>query len=462
MAARAARARGAAAPAARLRQSRRQRLRGAAAARRVSAPPATCARRRGSVARRGDVARFPVLVARDAISRGDSRRARRAAGHRHRRGPVGRAAGRARAPAQWRELARSGTSHLMAISGMHIGMFALVAGWLTARVQRLRQRRGALGTARDAAVVAGSLAALGYASLAGWSVPTQRTAIMIAIVALALRCATPRRVRRRAGGRLRSPCWRSSRWRRCSVGFWLSFGAVAAILLVTSGQLARPGMARGYAQSQWAVTAGLVPVLVGSFGTVSLVSVGVNFLAIPLYTLVIVPAVLLATALCCSPRPGRVPLALGGVAWLIEATWPLIAVPAAWPWATWGVAGLGALGWAMLVAGAVAALAPVAGAGAGGGAAARGRRLRLARAGARVGRRTLRHARRGAGARRGRRDAPPRAGVRRGAVVPQRQRHGRPRGRALPASPRPAPRRCCWWSATTTSTMPAASLPWRD
>jgi competence protein ComEC len=142
------------------------------------------------------------------------------------------------------------------------------------------------------------------------------------------------------------------------VGFWLSFGAVAAILLVTSGQLARPGMARGYAQSQWAVTAGLVPVLVGSFGTVSLVSVGVNFLAIPLYTLVVVPAVLLATAvLLAAPGPGA--LALGGVAWLIEVTWPLIAEPAAWPWATWGVAGLGALGWAMLVTGALAALAPL-------------------------------------------------------------------------------------------------------
>jgi competence protein ComEC len=303
-----------------------------------------------------DVARFPVLVARDAISE----TIRATLGERPATGIVaGLSVGLqdALTTAQWRELARSGTSHLMAISGMHIGMFALVAGWVVARIQRLRQRRGALGTARDAAVVAGSLAALAYASLAGWSVPTQRTAIMIAIVALALRA------RRRVGSADALAAGAIAvlaiePLAPLSVGFWLSFGAVASILLVTSGQLARPGVARGYAQSQWAVTAGLVPVLVGSFGTVSLVSVGVNFLAIPLYTLVVVPAVLLATALVlAAPAAGGV--ALAGVAWLIEATWPLIAVPAAWPWATWGVAGLGPLGWAVLVAGAVAALAPL-------------------------------------------------------------------------------------------------------
>jgi competence protein ComEC len=141
-------------------------------------------------------------------------------------------------------------------------------------------------------------------------------------------------------------------------GFWLSFGAVAAILLVVSGQLAPPGAARGYLQSQWAVSAGLVPVLVGSFGTVSLVGIVVNAAAIPLYTLVIVPAVLLATALLLA-APAAGGWALQGVAWLIEATWPLIAVPAAWPWATWGVAGLGPLAWCALVAGACAALAPL-------------------------------------------------------------------------------------------------------
>lgn len=316
------------------------------------------ARRNGREAR--DVLRAPILVARDGIARS----IRDALGDRPAAGIVaGLSVGLqdALSSEQWRQLARSGTSHLMAISGMHIGMFALVAAWVAARLQWWRQRRGAGGTARDAAVLAGSLAALAYGALAGWSVPTQRTVIMIAIVAWALRAR-----RRIAAGDalalgaiavlLLDPL------APLAPGFWLSFGAVAAILLVSVGRVARGGILRSYAQAQWAVTAGLLPVLAASFGAVSLVSIGVNLVAIPLYTLLIVPLVLLATALLLT-LPSLGATVMAAVAWLIERTWPLIAVPAQWPWATWSVAGLEPWAWLVLCAGAAAALAPLPGAG---------------------------------------------------------------------------------------------------
>jgi len=303
-----------------------------------------------------DVMRAPVLVARDEIALG----IRAALGERPATGIVaGLSVGLqdALSTEQWRQLARTGTSHLMAISGMHIGMFAIVAAWAAARLQKGRQRRGARGTARDAAVVAGSCAALAYGALAGWSVPTQRTAIMIAIVAFALH------VRRRIGagdalalGAIAVLALEPLA--PLAVGFWLSFGAVAAILLVTGGQLTQAGVLRGYAQAQWAVTAGLVPVLAASFGAVSIVSVVVNLLAIPLYTLVVVPLVLIGTALLMAwPAAGAQVLA--GTAWLIEVTWPLIAVPAQWSWSTWGIAGLEPWAWFALCVGAAAALAPL-------------------------------------------------------------------------------------------------------
>lgn len=309
---------------------------------------------------RRDVARYPVLVARDEIAAA----IRDALGERPAAGIVaGLSVGLqdALSQEQWRELARSGTSHLMAISGMHVGMFAVVAAWVAARVQRWRQRRGALGTARDAAVAAGSAAALAYGALAGWSVPTQRTAVMIAIVAAALWA------RRRVGaadalalGGIAVLALEPLA--PLAVGFWLSFGAVAAILFVAGGRIEQGGLLQGYARAQWAVTAGLVPVLVGSFGSVSLVSVAVNMVAIPLYTLLIVPAVLAGTALLLAvPEAGA--RALQGVAWLIESTWPLIAVPASWSWATWGVAGLTPALWLALLAGACVALAPLPAAG---------------------------------------------------------------------------------------------------
>jgi competence protein ComEC len=307
-----------------------------------------------------DVLRAPVLVARDAIAG----RIRAALGERPATGIIaGLSVGLqdALSAEQWRQLARSGTSHLMAISGMHIGVFAVMAAWLASRLQRWRQRRGARGAARDAAVLAGSLAALAYGALAGWSVPTQRTVIMIGIVAWALRG------RRRVAAAdalalgaiavlLLDPL------APLAAGFWLSFGAVAAILLVAGGRRARTGVVADFARTQWAVTAGLVPVLAASFGAVSIVSAGVNIVAIPLYTLVVVPLVLVGTALLVV-LPATGTATLQGVAWLIERTWPLIAVPAQWSWAAWGVAGLEPWAWLALSAGAAAALAPLPAAG---------------------------------------------------------------------------------------------------
>jgi competence protein ComEC len=306
-----------------------------------------------------DVARAPVLVLRDRIAAA----LRGALGARPATGIVaGLSVGLqdALSREQWRDLSRSGTSHLMAISGMHIGMFALVAAWIAARVQRWRQRRGARGTARDAAVLCGSAAALAYGGLAGWSVPTQRTVIMIAIVAAALLA----RRRIAAGDALALGAMAVlvlDPLAPLAVGFWLSFCAVGAILFVTLGQLAPASALRGYLQAQWAVTAGLVPVLVGSFGNLSLVAVAVNLVAIPLYTLLIVPAVLVATALLVVPPLGAAALAV--VAWVIETTWPLIAVPASWSWAVWSVAGLAPWAWVALVVGAASALLPLPAAG---------------------------------------------------------------------------------------------------
>jgi competence protein ComEC len=305
---------------------------------------------------RGDVVRRPVLVARGRVHEA----IRAVLGERPAAGiAAGLAVGLqdALSREQWRELARSGTSHLMAISGMHIGMLAAVAAWLAARVQRWRQRRGARGTTRDAAVLAAAVTAVGYALLAGWSVPARRTAIMIGLLALALRS------RRRVGGAQALAAGALTvlaldPLAPLAVGFWLSFGAVAVILLATTGEVSRQGTVREFGRVQLAVSVGLVPMLVGGFGQISLVAPLVNLVAIPLYTLVVVPSVLLASACAViAPEPGA--LALRGVAWLIESTWPVVAVPAHWPYACWGVAALPIAGWVTLVGGAIAAVAPL-------------------------------------------------------------------------------------------------------
>jgi competence protein ComEC len=258
---------------------------------------------------------------------------------------------------QWQVLARSGTSHLMAISGLHIAMVGAVFAWLGAALQRLRQRCGATRPQRDAAVVAGLLASLGYSLLAGWSVPTQRTMVMIACGAIALL------LRRRVGvadglGLCVVAVLLLDPLAPLAPGFWLSFGAVAVILYGATGHVRSPGWLRSYLHVQWVITLGLLPVLTGSFGAVSLVSAVVNLYAIPLYTLMIVPAVLVSCAVALvSSEAGR--LLLDWTGRLIEFSWPLLEVPAAWPLATWSMPALEPAAWVALVAGTLAAISPL-------------------------------------------------------------------------------------------------------
>ncbi len=258
---------------------------------------------------------------------------------------------------QWLQLSRSGTSHLMAISGLHIAMVAAVFAWLGGRVQRLRQRRGATGATRDASVVAAAIAAFGYSLLAGWSVPTQRTMVMIACGAAALL------LRRRIGvadglGFCVVGVLLLDPLAPLAAGFWLSFGAVAVILYGATGHVRPPGFVRSYLLVQVVVTLGLVPVLAGSFGSVSLVSALVNLYAIPLYTLLVVPAVLVSCAVAMIAA-GTGTVLLGWTGRLIESTWPLIEVPASWPLATWSVAGPDGIAWFALILGTLAALSPL-------------------------------------------------------------------------------------------------------
>lgn len=195
---------------------------------------------------------------------------------------------------QWQIFTRTGVNHLMSISGLHVTM---VSGLIFALVYWLwrRSRRLALWLpARKAAVIAGLVAALGYALLAGFAVPAQRTVYMLAVVALALWL-----------GRFTSATsvltWALlavvvlDPWAVLSPGFWLSFGAIAMIMLVSAGRIGRTHWLTGWARVQWAITLGLIPLLLAMFQQVSLISPVANAIAIPLVSLVVVPLTLLAT-----------------------------------------------------------------------------------------------------------------------------------------------------------------------
>lgn len=197
---------------------------------------------------------------------------------------------------QWETFRRTATGHLVAISGLHVSLVALAFGGLAGWLWRCVPRLVVCVPARTVAVLCGLAAAAGYALLAGLGLPTQRALIMLTVAALAL-----------AGGRQAEPTrilalavlcvLMADPWAVLSPGFWLSFGAVAVIVLVAAGRLVPERGLRAAVRVQVAITLLLAPLLWALFGAFSLVSPLANALAIPLVSFVIAPLVLLAVLL---------------------------------------------------------------------------------------------------------------------------------------------------------------------
>ncbi|HEY8539291.1 MAG TPA: DNA internalization-related competence protein ComEC/Rec2 [Steroidobacteraceae bacterium] len=257
---------------------------------------------------------------------------------------------------QWRVFNATGTSHLMAISGLHVSMVAALAAVLGGAIVRLPRMQRYRMTAIHGQAVAGIGAALGYSLLAGMSVPTQRTLAMICIYFLA-RWSRRHVSLGNALGLALIAVLLIDPFAVLSVGTWLSFGAVAVIVLATGGRMRKDGVFANFARVQWAATAGLLPIVVMAFGGLSLISPIANAIAIPLFTLVVVPLTLIGTATACAvPEVGSV--LLGGAAKLLEWAWPFLSWLAARPLAMWYFPDLPLLQAALLASGALLLVLP--------------------------------------------------------------------------------------------------------
>lgn len=234
---------------------------------------------------------------------------------------------------QWRVFTETGTTHLMAISGLHISMIAAIAAWLGGAIVRWPGAQARGWCAARGQAIAGSFAAVGYALMAGLSIPTQRTAMMLCLVFAARWWRRDLRAGHGLGLALVAILLVDP-FAPLAVGAWLSFGAVAIIVLALSGRLQRLRPAWSFARVQLAMTVGLMPLLLMSFGSVSLVSPFANTIAVPLFTVVLVPLVLLG-ALCATLSPTLAALPLGLASDVLALLWTALERLAAHPLALW-------------------------------------------------------------------------------------------------------------------------------
>ena len=244
----------------------------------------------------------------------------------------------------WDVFRATGVAHLMAISGLHITMFA----WVTLALMGVLWRRSASlclwMPAPTAALLGGVLLATAYAVFSGWGVPAQRTVLMLWVVSVlrvwGIRWPWPHLWLLACVAVLLLDPW--AMWQ---AGFWLSFVAVGVLFASNSGATRADGTrARARIVSmfreQWTITLALTPLTLLLFGQVSLVALAANALAIPWVTLVITP--LAMAGVLFPPLWGLASLAMEGMssylAFLAALPFATVSVAQAPLWA--GAAGL--------------------------------------------------------------------------------------------------------------------------
>jgi competence protein ComEC len=240
--------------------------------------------------------------------------------------------------AWWTIFNQTGVGHLMSISGLHITLFAaltLGALRLLFRVKRVFAVLLCLRIAPSTfSWLLAVMAAFSYSLISGWGIPAQRTCWMLAAAAWGLSCGRSKRMSKvlALGAALVTVL---DPWAPMAAGFWLSFGAVAALVWCGARDDSRPQpWYRSALRTQSAATLSLAPLGAMFFGSFSMVGPLANAFAIPFVSSLLTPYVLITSLL--------------STLWSAAAGWVL--VPAVWStrWMLIALESLANLPWSTL------------------------------------------------------------------------------------------------------------------
>ena len=246
---------------------------------------------------------------------------------------------------------KTGIAHLMAISGLHISLAAMVA-WCLLRLMQFTLPVGRIGYRGP--LIASLLAALGYVWLAGAQPPAVRALLALTLWTLI---------------RLRGICctsWQIWLWCVCLIllsdplavlsdSFWLSVLAVAALIFWFEWAALPSRFSAGWywAPLRWlhiqlGMTLLLMPMQFGLFHGVTWTSLPANLWAVPIVSLLSVPLILFAII------SGAGSLVAGGFwRWadlsLTWAMWPLPWLEQGWLRVGSALLPFSVLGWLVVV-----------------------------------------------------------------------------------------------------------------
>ncbi len=196
--------------------------------------------------------------------------------------------------AQWKVFRNTGTVHLMAISGLHIGLVSGMVFFLTRRLYSLLLPN--VGTAQRVAAIAAIAAAAVYAALAGFSTPTQRALVMVIVAMLALISGRRLALSAVVGVALLAVLILDP-FAVLAPGFWLSFFAVGLIAYLAAHRSGARGPWWRWGRVHLWLALGIAPLTLGFFASASLIAPIANVVAVPWAGFLVVPLVLAGATL---------------------------------------------------------------------------------------------------------------------------------------------------------------------
>lgn len=254
--------------------------------------------------------------------------------------------------ADWERLRQTGITHLIAISGFHVGIVALFAAWVMHAFYCLWPRVGLVLPRPLGIALISIIAAVGYTAIAGFAIATVRTAWMIALFMAARLCYRSLTVLHAVAlSMVLMLLW--DPFCVLNAGFWLSFSGV---LLLATGMPSdsKKGWFWPFIKAQYVVSIGLFPITVLFFGQTTVIGPLVNLIAIPLISLMIVPLALFGILFSAIDFVAQ--LFWSASAWLMQQFWQILELVSEQQWTSmyvpeptfWALA-LAAFGVALLI-----------------------------------------------------------------------------------------------------------------
>ncbi len=234
---------------------------------------------------------------------------------------------------RWQVLTQTGTNHLLAISGLHVG---IVSGFVYLFIIFLWKRSEKLCmkiASQRVAALGAICAAVFYSMLAGFSIPTQRAMVMATVVFLSIYSMQSLRPWNILSLALICVLLLDP-FSVLSPGFWLSFAAVAIILFSIKDQSSKWSKWKSLLRIQLVLSIGLLPLTLMFFQQASIVSPIANLFAVPWVSFLVVPITLLGSL--CLLASQTVGLWLLGISnWLLEIFWIILNHLHSFSFASW-------------------------------------------------------------------------------------------------------------------------------